>query len=61
MRDRIIPSPYPEEETVDEPKRAQENQEEPSESDPFDDDIDGEAVPLRGDSGGVASSSPPVR
>lgn len=60
MRDRIIPSPYPGEEPVDEPKRVQENEEEPSESDPFDDDIDGEAVPLPG-GGGVASSSPPVR
>lgn len=49
MTDRIIPSPYPEEEPV-EPKRAQENEEEPSEADPFDDDIDG-----------VASSSPPMR
>ena len=46
MRDRIIASPYPEEELVDEPKRAQDNEEETSESDPFDDDIDEEAVPL---------------
>lgn len=60
MTDRIIPSPYPEEEPV-EPKRAQENEEEPSEADPFDDDIDGEAVPLPGDSSGVASSSRPAR
>ncbi len=46
MMDRIVPEPYREEEPV-EPRRAQENdEEETTESEPADNDLDEEAVPL---------------
>jgi hypothetical protein len=45
MTDKILPRPYPEEEPVD-PRRAHEGEEKQREFDPFDDDIDDEAVPL---------------
>jgi hypothetical protein len=43
MRDRI-PSQYPDDEPTG-PRRAQEDEEEPDESEPFDDDVDEDAVP----------------
>jgi hypothetical protein len=45
MRDRIVRSPYPEE-VPTEPRRAQETEDDPREPDPFDDDVDEDAIAL---------------